>query len=151
MPCDSVSVAVVQLTEQGAWLLAQMRERPELKDAILLAIAQELKTRLPQDERWDVTPRDYAPIISLFSRQWNNVAEVAFGAFRTQFEYSAGAAQAFMARVSVAVGASLDAVAAQLIAELTKADMLSSGFEIIEDTVRDDGARVIDWEYAVTA
>jgi hypothetical protein len=151
MPCNSVSVAVVQLTEQGAWLLAQMKDRPELKDAILLAIATELRTLLPDDERWDVTPREYAPIITLLSEKFNNVADVSFVAVRPQFNYTAGTAQAFMQRIGDAVGASVNAVAAQLLAEFTKADMLASGFEILEDTVNEAGERVIDWEVAVTA
>lgn len=151
MPCNSVAVAVVQLTEQGAWLLAQMRDRPELKEAIMLAIAEELRTRLPVEERWDVTPRDYAPIITLLSQQFNDVADVTFAGTRPQFSYNSSTRDAFMVRVGEAVNGALSEVAAQLIAELTKADMEVAGFEITNDALNAAGDRVIDWEYAVTA
>jgi hypothetical protein len=151
MPCDSVSIAVVQLSEQGSWLLEQMNARDELREPIMLAIAEEIRRALPESEGWTVTPTNTPPLMELVSALFRDAATVRMGGRRPDFRYARGYTSGeFRDRVAESVGAALDRVAVDLLAELTKAEMEQSGFLITSDQVRaEDGVRVIDWEYEV--
>jgi hypothetical protein len=136
MPCNSIAIAQVKVSNLERLLLGKLADpetTSQLRDALCQAIIAELGAQGVD--------------------AWRMGADLATGLATIHLGREGAAVRSSRQKVRKAlnaqVGTALTKVAAQLIGEMVKADLLADGFEITHDISHPNGVRSFAWNKPV--
>lgn len=142
MPCNSVSVASVQVSNLAELTIQQLTGEPgDLRQALEQMFTGQLEIAGWQVER--------AGNRSFTAKRDGGRVTIALYEKRAQAAGASWLRQEVVDALAQLTAETLQTLGATLLAELLKGDMLDQGIEITNDDTTAEGVRVLDFRYEV--